>query len=237
MQPAAELGFLAFAFAQQPGLAVRGAFVRRVAALFAVEVHAGVAGIAVGGRLGSGLGLETLEAGPRVDERAVHGEVGFAHPAVFAGQPHDARKEQFGGAVLEQAVLVLAEGGVVPHGVQQVQVEEPAEEQVVVERFDQQNFGADGVEGLQHFGLEQAFGREGGPAQLGIHLVAERREVAQDFVHEGFDLAQRVVLGHAARGRKQAQHVGLGIHLATHAVSDSRSFSPFTPPETFSMNC
>jgi hypothetical protein len=83
------------------------------------------------GGFGSGLGLEALEAGPRVNERAVHGEVGFAHPAVLASQPNDAREEEFGGAVLEAAALVLAEGGVVPDGGQQVEVEEPAEEEIV----------------------------------------------------------------------------------------------------------
>jgi hypothetical protein len=119
--------------------------------------------------------------------------------------------------VLEQPVLVLAEGGVVPDGVEQVEVEEPAEEEVVIEGFDQQGFGADGVESLQNLGLEPAFGRDGGAAQLGIPLVEERGEAVQDFVHAGFDAAQRVVLGHAAR---QAPQVGLGIHLATHAVSD-----------------
>lgn len=156
---------------------------------------------------------------------------------MFAGQAHDAREEEFGGAVLEQAVLVLAEGGVVPDGVQQVEVEEPAEEEMLVEGLDQQHFGTNGVEGLQQLGLKQAFGRDGGAAQLGIHLVEERGEVAQDFVHKDFDLAQRVVLGHAARGREQAGHLGLGIHLATHAVSDPRRFAPFNPPETFLMNC
>lgn len=123
---------------------------------------------------------------------------------MFAGQAHDAREEEFGGAVLEQVVLVLAEGGVVPDGVQQVEVEEPAEEEMLVEGLDQQHFGTNGVEGLQQLGLKQAFGRDGGAAQLGIHLVEERGEVAQDFVHKDFDLAQRVVLGHAARGREQA---------------------------------
>ena len=220
MQPEAELGFLAFTFAQQPGLGVRGALMRRVAPPFAVKVHAGVTGVAVGRGLGSGLGLETLEAGPRVDERAVHREVRVAHPAGFAGQRDQAGEEEFGGAVLEQPVLVLTEGGGIPDGVQQVEVEEPAEEEVVIEGFDQQGFGADGVEGLQHLGFEQALGRDGGTPQFGIHLVEERGEVAQDFVYEDFDAPQRVVLRHAARGREQAQHIGLGIHLATHAVSD-----------------
>ena len=165
-------------------------------------------GVAVGRGLGSGLGLETLEAGPRVDERAIHGEVSVADPAVFAGQRDQAGEEEFGGAVLEQPVLVLAEGGGIPDGVQQVEVEEQAEEKIVVEGFDQQGFGADGVEGLQHLGFEQALGRDGGAPQFGIHLVEER-----------------VVLRPAARGREQAQHVGLGIHLATHAVSDLRKFT------------
>jgi hypothetical protein len=45
------------------------------------------------------------------------------------------------------------------------------------------------------------------------------------------------VLGHAALWREQAEHIGLGIHLATHGVSDLHRSVPFNPPETFSMNC
>ena len=65
-----------------------------------------------------------------------------------------------------------------------------------MEHLDEQDFAADGVEGLEQFGFEQAFGRDAGPADLSIHCIEERREFAQGLVNKRFDGAQRMVFGH-----------------------------------------
>ena len=208
-----------------------------VAPLFAVEVHARVAGVAVGPVLRAFLGLEAFQAGPGVDQRAVHGEVRVADPAVFAGQLDDAGEEDLGRLVREEAVLVLAEGAVVPHGVEEVEVEEPAEQEIILLRLDQEGLAADGVKGLQHLGLEQAFGRDRRPAQLGMHLLEEGAEVGQRPVQQRLDAPQRVVLGHTPLGRDQAQHVRLGIDFSAHPLPTPQPQTRFNPKATFSMSC
>jgi hypothetical protein len=47
----------------------------------------------------------------------------------------------------QQKVLVLGEGTVVPDRVHEVEVQEPAEEKVLLQRLDKKGFAADGVEG------------------------------------------------------------------------------------------
>lgn len=132
VQPEAEPGFFPTAFAGELCLRIGRALVRGVAALLPVEVHAGVAGVAVLRVFRPGPGLEALQARPGVDQRAVHREVRVAGPAVLAGQSHHVGEEQLSRLVGQQPVLVLGEGAVVPHRVEQVEVEGPAEEQVVV---------------------------------------------------------------------------------------------------------
>src|SRR4029077_1861709 len=103
---------LAPALAGQLGLLVGRALVGGVAALVSVEVHTRVARVSVGRILRTALGLETLQAGPGVDERGIDGEVFVTDPAVFPGQTNDTGEKQFGGLVAKEPLLVLGEGGV-----------------------------------------------------------------------------------------------------------------------------
>jgi len=72
----AELRFLATPLVQQPRLGIGGRAVRGVAAPLAVEVALGIAP-AAGRRLSAriGLALEALEAGERLDQRAIDREM------------------------------------------------------------------------------------------------------------------------------------------------------------------
>jgi hypothetical protein len=65
----------------------------------------------------------------------------------FRGHLHHPGEEEFHGLVGQQKVLVLGEGTVVPDRVHEVEVQEPAEEKVLLQRLDKKGFAADGVEG------------------------------------------------------------------------------------------
>ena len=230
VEAVAQPGLLAAGLAGQLGLLVGGALVGGVAALLAVEVHTRVARIPVGGILRTGLGLETLQAGPGVDERTIDGKVFVTDPPVFLGQTDDASEEQFGGLMAKEPLLVFGESGVVPDGVRQVQIQEPAKQEIIFQGLDEEILGADGIQGLEHLGFEQPFGRDRGPTGLGVHLFEQWREIAQHLVHQMFDPAQRMILGHAALWRNQTIHVGLRFHVSTHANpidSDRRLFKLF----------
>src|SRR5216117_2149101 len=69
-----ELGFVRVAFAEQAGVGVRRGRVGRVAAPLAVKIHGRIARV-VRRRGRRVFPLEALEAGPGLDQRAVHGEM------------------------------------------------------------------------------------------------------------------------------------------------------------------
>jgi hypothetical protein len=71
MSGVAELGLLARALAGQPGRGIGGRLVSLVAAALAMEVDAGVARIVRRSLSLSVFALETLVAGPGLDQRAV----------------------------------------------------------------------------------------------------------------------------------------------------------------------
>src|SRR5690606_13767319 len=90
MSSKAEAGFLAPPFLEQLGFRVRGALMRIVAALLAVEIHPPIAAART---LLFVLGPKALHAGPALDQRSVRAEVLVAYPALAASQLHDSRKK------------------------------------------------------------------------------------------------------------------------------------------------
>jgi hypothetical protein len=80
-----EPGFFAFGFAVNDAVRIGRALVGLVATLLAVKIDGGVAWIVVFGvphflLVGAVLAHETFQAGPRLDERAVGGEMLVAGP-------------------------------------------------------------------------------------------------------------------------------------------------------------
>jgi hypothetical protein len=96
--------------------------VRSVAAFLTFEVYAGIAGIVIGLLYSTGFGREAFEAGPRLNEGAVHCEVGIGKPAALTRQAGNLPEELLRGAVFEQSFLIGAEAGMIPHGIREVQI-------------------------------------------------------------------------------------------------------------------
>jgi hypothetical protein len=74
----------------------------------------------------------------------------------------------------QQPVAVLGEGRGVPHRVVDAEADEPAEQQVELNPFDQLPFRADRVERLQQKGAQQTFRRDRFPAERRIQRVELR---------------------------------------------------------------
>ena len=74
LQPEAQAGLRAVALAGELRIRVGGARVCGIAPLLPVQVYAGVGGVAEARFFSLGLRLETLQAGPDVDERSIDGE-------------------------------------------------------------------------------------------------------------------------------------------------------------------
>lgn len=210
----AQAGLVALALLEQPGVGVRGAGMGVVATLLPLEVHLGVtsgrgAGVIV-------LALETLVRGPGFDERAVHAEVFVAGELAPLGAELDALEEGAGEVFVEQTFAVGAEGGVVPDLVLDVQANEPAVQQVVVDRFDQLAFAADGEQDLQQQGLEQHLWRHRGAPPAGIHRLELGVHRRQQRINHGAQFAQRVCRWHSLFKADVAEHRPLEVWVASH---------------------
>jgi hypothetical protein len=130
----AEPGLFAGALLRQPGFGIGRRLVGRVLAPFAVEVHARIAGIIRRHAIAALLTLKAkaLERGPRL----ACGPGPYMH---VAGQPKLARLRHHGAekltrhVVLQQARPIAAKARVVEAWLVPVQVEEPAEQKIVVQ--------------------------------------------------------------------------------------------------------
>jgi hypothetical protein len=182
-----------------------------------VEIHRRVARI-IGRRRGGVLALEALEAGPRLDQRAVNGEVLVREQVPLPRLGHHPIEKGARHLLAEQALPVLREHRGIPDRVVHLQAHEPAIQQVVVELFHQLPLAPDRVQHLQQQGAQQLLGRNRGPADARVELGEARREFAQDGVHQRPHRAQRVVGRNAPLHRHVAPHRALVfLIVAAHA--------------------
>ncbi len=88
--------------------------------------------LALGAQIGSAE-LEALERGPGLQQGAVDGEVVAGELVLLAGEVEHGLEELAADVVLEQPLAVLGEGALVEGRVLDTHVQEPLEEQVVLE--------------------------------------------------------------------------------------------------------
>ena len=174
---------------------------RRVAAGFAPEFHRRVAG--------ARRSLEALVPGPRLDQRAAHGEM------LVREQVRLARLGQ-------HPLAVLREHAVVPDRIVHLQPPEPAQEQVVVELLHQQPLAADRVQHLQQQRAQQLLRRDRRPAGRRVQRGEAWRQLRQDHVHHLPHRPQRMVLRHSGFGRDVTPHRPLRLIVTPLRASSRR---------------
>src|SRR5438309_1629617 len=127
-------------------------------------------------------------------------------------------EEESADVVLQESVAVLGEGALVESGVLDVEVQEPLEEEIVLEPLAELALAANRIEGHQEAGLEQVLGRDRGPALLGIHLVEDRAQLRERRLYKRLHAPNRVVGGHELiSGDGEEGHLAGGA--AAHAAS------------------
>lgn len=171
---------------------------RVVAARLPVEIPA-IAAAAV-------LRPEALVRGPGFQQRAVHREVFVADQILHARHQHGVLKELPYDRRVEQAIPVEREGGVIPHGIVDVQAHEPAEQQVVVHLLHQPALA---VDHLQQRSTKQALGRNRWPAAIGIALGGQAIQLAKYRIYQHAQLADRVVDRNTLFHRNVREHAKL----------------------------
>src|SRR4030095_5769079 len=117
------------------------------------------------------LRTEALERGPRLEQRAVHGEMlGRKKPPVLR-RLADPLEEQAGDVGFEQPRLVLGERRGIEGVLVESQVEEEAKEEIVLQALAELPLAAHAVERDEQAALKQHLGRDRGPTPLTVHRV------------------------------------------------------------------
>ncbi len=212
MTEIAEPGLLAIALAIEPGVRIGRRSVGIVAPLLPLEVAR---------RTGAGSGPlvlrpEALLPGPGLDERAVDAEVLIRKELRGLGLGEHRGEECPGDIAREQPLAVLGEHGHIPDRVVGVEPDEPAEEQVVVERLHQQPLRADRVQDLEDQRPEQHLGGDRGSAELRVQPAEEWIELQQGLVDHRPDRAERMVLRDPSLRGQIAPHRTLLAIVAAH---------------------
>lgn len=105
---------------------------RRVAPLLAVKAHADIAGIDRAIRIVL-LGPHALLARPRLEQRTIDGEMLAREQARLFRRRHGPREELRRNVAVEQPLPILRERRRVPRRGLQIEADEPAIEQIVLE--------------------------------------------------------------------------------------------------------
>src|SRR5207237_8482064 len=114
------------AFARQLGFRITFRFVRLVAALLPMKIHAGISGILRRRPILFVLPLKTFQAGPRFQQRAIHGEVFVRCPSLLARLCHHPRQKFLGQLGLQPPIAVLGAHRRLPHRTIHIYPHEPS---------------------------------------------------------------------------------------------------------------
>ena len=198
----AELRRLAASLAVEPRVRVSGAGVGRVRALLALEVP-----LAVAPRprrlVTAVLAAEALQAGPGLEQRAVHREVLARQQPLHLGQGQELRQEALRHLARQQPVAVLREHARVPHRVVHPETHEPAKQEVELQPLHQLPLRAHRVEALQQKRAQQPLRGDARTPDPRIERGEIRRQRGQRRVHHLADRPQRMV---RANSRTRDRH-------------------------------
>ena len=170
---------------------------RVVLALLAMEVALAIARPAATARArgwtAAILRHKALQAGPRLNQRAIDREVLARQQLAHLRQVQHGDKKLGRDIAVEQPIPVLAEHGRIPHGIIHREAYEPAEQQIVVELLHQLPFRANREERLQQQRPQQPLGRDRRPTLARVELAKVTRQVPQRRVDQIANGPQRMI--------------------------------------------
>src|SRR5262245_36744158 len=114
-------------------------------------------------------------------------------------------------------------------------VQEPAEQQVVVELLAKQPLTANRVQRHQQRGLEQSLGRYRRPSHATVHLVENRRQLLEHPVGYLLDTPQRMSMRYLLLHIHPHQHRPLLPLFTAHPPLPPTSPQPHSLPKTKSI--
>src|SRR5882757_920175 len=232
----AQLGLLTQRLAQQLRFRVRGAHMCVIAAPLALKIPIPTG---VRSRTSAILRSERFHRGPGLNQRAIDTEVFIREQLKGARFAHHRVKEFQSHLFARQALAVLAERGGVERSFLKAHVQEPAEQNVVIERLAKEPITAYRVQCDQQLRLQQALRWNRRATNSAVEPIQYRADLLQRRIRVSFDRAQRMLDRHALIGREVTEHVRLRIYMTTHRsvscsmcqklnITTARKFNPFS---------
>jgi len=173
------------------------------------------------------LGPKALHGRPRLEQCAVDAEVIAAHQV--GNLSSDREEERRRHVVLHQTRAVLGEGARVEGRLEHVHVEEPAEQQVVLELLAELPLASERVQRDEQRALQQPLRRDRRAAPLGVHRVEVRGQGVQRLVREPSDRPYGMVARDARLRADRAEHRGLFGASTAHANGSSHPVAGVDP--------
>ena len=182
------------------------------------------------------LRAKALLAGPGLNQRAVDREMFLRKQTLSVGLAHHFGEEGFNDLVLEQAIPVLREDGMVPDRIFQRQPDEPAEQEVVAHLFHQLPLGTDRVEHLQEQRAHQFLGGNRVASAIRVDHVEQAIEAPQRFIDQRPDATQRMIrrneiiqLRHREKTFLQTVRSAHLAHLFSNSMTMNTIYRTSTP--------
>src|SRR5208282_452558 len=97
-----------------------------------------------------------------------------------------------------------------------VQIQEPAEQQVIIQLLAEHSLAAHCIKRHQQRGFQQSLRRDRGPAYLTVHLLEHRREFFERYPSQRLDQSNRMVGGYPLLRVNHCQHRSLWPIMSTH---------------------
>jgi hypothetical protein len=163
--------------------------------------------------------LETFETGPGLEQRAVHREVFVREQAGLSRLAAHGVKKRAGDIAGEQALAILAEGGVRPDRLIHTEADKPSIQHAVVDLFHQQPLAAHRVERLEQQRAQQLLGWNRRPAHVRVHLGKARRQLGEHAVGHRPNGPEWMIGADALFGREVTEHVTGLLVWSTHAIA------------------
>ncbi len=164
-------------------------------------------------------GFEALVRRPRLQQRAIDGEVLTRQVAAQLGLVHDGGEELVRDLVFEEPYAVLGERGRVERGGVDAHVQEPFEQQVVVAPLAERPLRTDRVQRHQHRRLQQRLRWDAAAAPGRVHAIEHVIQLGEHRVDHPADLADRMIRRDQILRRQRRQHRQLRIRAPTHTHS------------------
>src|SRR5579863_210895 len=164
------------------------------------------------------LRLETLLARPRLDQRAIHGQMLRGQQPLAAGDLHNRIEEALGNVLPHQPLAQAREVRLIQGGLLKTHVQEPAKQNVVIEHLAKQPIRAHRVQRDQQLTLQQSLRRNRRTARLGVERIQFAAQLLQHPIGVCLYAAKRVIDRHSRVRREVTEYLALRVSLSSHSI-------------------